>query len=250
MKLNHLSLLASILFLVSTLNADDTKVNLEEVKSYTIQKYKVNFNTQTDKSKQDISSEYLRVANISNAIANSIKDDVDIQVASKIVSIDIWANKYMATINPSDEQLKKLYETQSPKVSPRYNLRNILLKDATTADKLIKTLNSIKDKSKKLDKFKELVKSYSIDIATKNKDGVIGFIDTNKLDKKIQEKLKDKKASDIIKVDIANIGIQILYIEEYQSERKATFEESKQLLVKLARQEALNLEINRLLKIK
>lgn len=249
MNLKPFSLLASTLLLVSTLSAEDVKINLAEVQSYAIQKYRVDFNAQTDKSKQDILNEYIQASNISNAIANSIKDDVDVKVATKIVSIDIWANKYMATINPNEEQLKKLYETQSPKVSARYNLRNILLKDSVTADKLLKTLSTIKDKSKKLDKFKELVKSDSIDLGTKNKEGVIGFIDANKLEKNIQESLKDKKEGDIVKVDVANIGTQLLYVEEYQSERKASFEESKQLLVNLARQEALKLEINRLLEI-
>lgn len=222
----------------------------QELVSFAAQKHRVDFNAQTQKSKMDIINDYANISKIYDAITPSIKDDVDIKVAMKMLSIDIWANKYMATINPSDEQLKKLYETQSPKVSARYNLRNILAKDNTSADKLLKTLNSIKNKVKKLDKFKELVKSDSIDIGTKNKEGVIGFIDANKLEKNIQESLKDKKEGDVVKIDIANIGTQLLYVEEYQNERKASLEESKQLLINLARQKALKFEINRLLDIK
>ena len=249
MNIKKLSFLTSTLLLASSLNAEDIKINLGEVQSYAIQKYRVDFNAQTDKSKQDILNEYIQATNISNAIENKIKDDVDIKVATKIVSVDIWANKFMASINPNDDELKKIYTKENPKVNSRYNLRNILLKDESTVDKLLKTLNNTKDKTKKLEKFKELAKSESIDLGTKNNEGAIGFIDANKLDKNIQELLKDKKDGDTVKVSIPNIGWQILLVEEYQKERVASFDEAKQLLVNLARQEALKLEINKLLQL-
>lgn len=227
-----------------------TQLNLQEVASFALQKHRVDFNAQTDKSKQDIVNEYLQVVKISDAISNSIKDDVDYKVASKLVALDIWAQKYMLTINPSDEELKKLYDTQQPKVSPRYKLSNILFKDEASADKSLKTLQSIKDKEKKLSKFKELVKTESNDFISKKSDGSIGYIDANKLDVSIQDALKDKKAGDVVKVNVPNIGWQILLVEEYQEQRAASMEEAKQFLVNLARQEALKVEINQLLQSK
>lgn len=250
MFIKKLSLVAASFLLASNLIANDMQVNIQEVASYAFQKYRVDFNAQTDKSKQDIVNEYAQTMQLSSLIADAIKDDIDIKVATKVLSIDIWAQKYMASINPSDDELKKIYAEQQPKTAPRYNLRNILTKDETTAEKLIKQITPNKDKAKQLAKFKELVKTESIDIATKTKDGQIGFVDSNKLDKGLQEALKDKNSGDIVKVNMPNIGTQVILVEEYQPQRVATLEEAKQVLINIARQDALKNEIARLSKTK
>jgi len=207
----NFSLLAASLLLSSNLLADDITVNQAEVASYAIQKRRVDFNAQTDKSKADIIKEYSQSAKLANSALVDLKDDVDFKVATQIVALEIWAQKFMVTINPSDDELKKLYELEKPKINARVNLRNILLKDETTADKLLKTLSTIKDKTKKLEKFKELVKSDSLDITTKSKEGAIGFVDEGKLDKSIQELLKGKNSGDIVKFNIPNMGWQLFF---------------------------------------
>jgi len=246
----NLSLLVASLLLTSNLLADDITVNQAEVISYSAQKHRVDFNAQTDKSKADIIKEYSQSAKLANSALVDLKDDVDFKVATQIVALEIWAQKFMVTINPSDDELKKLYATEKPKVNARVNLRNILLKDETTADKLLKTLNTIKDKTKKLEKFKELVKSESLDITTKSKEGAIGFVDEGKLDKSIQELLKGKNSGDIVKFNIPNMGWQLFFVEEYQPSRDATLEESKQFLVNALRQKALGEQIDKRLQTK
>lgn len=235
-----LSLIASVA--LCNVNQDN-----QELVSFTAQKHRVDFNAQTQKSKSDITAEYTKISKIYDAITPSIKDDVDIKVAMKMLSIDIWANKYMVSINPSDDEIKKVYEAQSPKVSAKYNLRNILVSDEKEADKLLKAITSNKDKTKKLSQFKQFAKEHSIDLNTKNKEGQIGFVDSNKLDKLIQEALKDKKADDIVKLNIANIGTQLIYVEEYQSERKASIEEAKSILISIIRQERLKTKIDEMI---
>ncbi|MDX9743287.1 MAG: peptidylprolyl isomerase [Arcobacteraceae bacterium] len=247
---SNLSLLAASLLLTSNLLAEDITVNQAEVASYAIQKHRVDFNAQTDKSKADIIKEYSQSAKLANSALVDLKDDVDFKVATQIVALEIWAQKFMVTINPSDDELKKLYATEKPKVNARVNLRNILLKDETTADKLLKTLNTIKDKTKKLEKFKELVKSESLDITTKSKEGAIGFVDEGKLDKSIQELLKGKTSNDIVKFNIPNMGWQLFFVEEYQPSRDATLEEAKQFLVNALRQKALGEQIDKRLQTK
>jgi len=246
----NFSLLAASLLLSSNLLAEDITVNQAEVISYSAQKHRVDFNAQTDKSKADIIKEYSQSAKLANSALVDLKDDVDFKVATQIVALEIWAQKFMVTINPSDDELKKLYELEKPKINARVNLRNILVKDEVTADKLLKTLNSIKDKTKKLEKFKELVKSDSLDITTKSKEGAIGFVDEGKLDKSIQELLKGKNSGDIVKFNIPNIGWQLFFVEEYQPSRDATLEEAKQFLVNALRQKALGTEIDKRLQTK
>lgn len=252
MTFKNLSLIASSIIMVSInlLGAEELKINLQEVVSYSAQKHRVDFQAQTEKSKSDILNEYSQAIKLADALSNAMKDDVDLKVAIKLATIEIWAQKFMANINPSDDGLKKIYEAQSPRIAARYNLRNILVKDDITADKLLKTLNSIKDKDKKLEKFKELVKTESIDLSTKANEGAIGFIDANKLDKNLQEILKNKNSGDIVKANIPILGIQILFIEEYQAQRVASFDESKQVLISVARQETLKAQINSLLQNK
>ena len=60
--------------------------------------------------------------------------------------------------------------------------------------------------------------------------------------------MQGKEVGARVKVNLGDIGWQVLLIESYEPERKATFEEAKQLLVTIARQEAVHKEIARLTK--
>lgn len=244
---NKLSLFVSMLLITTSINATDTTINTQELSSYVAQKYRVDLNAQTDKAKEDLAAEYSKTIKLSDNIASKLKDDMDFKIATRLISIEIWAQKFMANINPTDSELKNIYTLQKPQVEPRYNLSNILLKDEASADKILKSLNGL-DKDKKLTKFKELVKTNSEDFVSRNNEGSLGWIDTNKLDKNIQDKLNGTKKGDLVKVNVPNIGWQVLFVEEYQPKRDATFDEAKQLLVNLAKQEALNKEIEKILK--
>ena len=193
MNLKQLSILATTLLLSSSLYGEEKKLDLGEVQSYALQKYRVDFTAQTEKSKQDIANEYAQNLLIHSKIAPLIAHDTDFKVASMILGLEVWAKKFMAYTNPTEEELKKLYIKEAPKIAPRYNLRNILTQDDTAAQKLLKKIETQKEGSKRLEKFKEIAKNESLDITTKANEGAIGYIDHNKLDKKIQEALKGKK---------------------------------------------------------
>ncbi len=249
MKFNKILLSISLLssFAFST---EETKVSMDEVASYAAQKYRVSLDAQTEQKQMQLVNEYYQTLKIADALLKNMQNDVDLKVVMKLFTVDIWAKKFMTTINPTDEELKKMYEAQKPHSSAKYNLRNILAKDEASADRIIKQLNSIKEFSKVLTKFKEFVKSDSIDPTAKSNGGEIGFIETTKLDETMLALLKDKKAGDIVKVAIPQIGYQILLVEEYQPEKMATFEESKQFLISTSRQEALKKEIDKLILVK
>lgn len=228
------------------LGTEQMKINMDEVASYAAQKYRVNFDSQTEQGRTQLVSEYTQTSQVADALSKIMKDDVDLKVVTKLFTVDIWAKKFMSTINPSDAELKKIFEVQKPQSSSKYNLRTILVKEESTADKLIKQISQIKDIAKQTAKFKELAKSESIDPAAKTTEGEIGFIETNKLDKNMQTLLSRKKSGDLVKVNIPQIGWQILFIEEFQEAKLATFEESKPFLIGTIRQEALKQEIDRL----
>lgn len=75
-------------------------------------------------------------------------------------------------------------------------------------------------------------------------------MDENKLNPQIKAALKDKKEGDIIKVNIKDIGTQILYVEKYIPEKIATFEESKGALENLAKRKALTKQMEIILRQK
>jgi parvulin-like peptidyl-prolyl isomerase len=246
MQANNLTCKALMLLSLG-LSLNAAEPSEAELKSYTEQKYRVEFSQQTQEAKENLTKEYITASKLSEAVAKTaFKDDLDAKVAIKIVTSDIWAAKFAQTIQPSHEELQKLYVSQNPMVSPRYKLHNILVKDEAKADKILKVINEMKDKQKHLAYFKETAKNESLDFATRPKEGDIGWIDTAKLDKPIQEALKGKEVGSRVKVNLGTIGWQILYIGSYEPERKATFEEAKEVLINIARNEAVGKEIARL----
>ncbi len=233
--------------LMLSLNAEQT-INTNELNSFTVQKYRVDFNAQTDKSKNDIMQDYLQTIKLSDAILKSdFKDNLDFQIANRLLSINLWAQKVMNDETVSDETLKELFKKHSPKIEARYKIRNILLKSKDEASEIEKTLLNI-EKTKRLEKFEQLVQSNSEDFITRKDQGKSGWIDETKLSHSIKNTLKGKNLNDIVNVYVDNIGWQVLLIEDSQPEKQATFEEAKDILTKLAKEEALSKRIERNLK--
>jgi parvulin-like peptidyl-prolyl isomerase len=233
--------------LMLSLNAEET-INSNELYSFTVQKYRVDFNAQTDKSKSDIMQDYLQTIKLSDAILKSdFKDNLDYQIANRLLSINLWAQKVMNDETVSDETLKELFKKHSPKIEARYLIRNILLKNKDDAIETEKALLNT-NKTKRLEKFEQLVQSNSEDFITRKDLGKSGWIDESKLSPAIRDALKDKKQNDIINVYVDNIGWQVLLLEDSQPEKQATFEEAKEILTKLAKEEILSKRIERNLK--
>ena len=60
--------------------------------------------------------------------------------------------------------------------------------------------------------------------------------------------LKDKNEGDIVKVNLKDVGTQIIFIERYIPEKEASFQESEEALINLAKRKALVKEMDLLLK--
>ena len=231
-----------------SLNAQET-INGAKLQSFTAQKHRVDFNAQTESSKNDIVNDYVKTIKLSDKILEgTLKNDPDFEIANRLLAINIWAQKVIKDTKISDRKLRNLYKKHAPMIEARYELRNILLKSETEANKIEKTLKKITNKNKRLEKFKQLVESSSEDFITRKNDGQFEWIDENKLTPTMRDALKGKKSNEIIKVYVENIGWQVLLLEDFQASKKATLEESKAVLTNLAKQEILSTKIKEILK--
>lgn len=235
--------------LFGTLFSVSLYANQNEITSYSNLKYQADFDKQNPKLKESISNEYLRVKKIATILQNQqMKNDIDLEVAKNIATVDIWTNKFLQNYKPTDIELNELFKEEKPRAVAKYELRNILVSYENNADRIISMLNEIKNKQEKKESFIKYVRSVSNDVASKQNNGLTALVDENKLNPQIKEALKGKKEGDIIKVNLKDIGTQILYIEKFIPEKNASFEEAKEALINLAKRKALTKEIDLLLK--
>lgn len=235
--------LCSILFNINLFSDE------KEVASYTAQKHKVDFYKQEAKVKEALMKEYDTVVKLSqNLEKNIMKNDVNLRTAKNILTVDIWSEKFLRSYVPTDTELKELYKAEKPRVVAKYELRNILVTYEENADKIIAALNRLKNKKDKQESFIKYVKSVSNDLASKQKDGLTDLVDVNKLNIEIITALKDKNEGDIVKVNLKDVGTQIIFIEKFIPEKDASYIESEEALVNLAKRKALVKEMDLLLK--
>lgn len=227
------------------LNAANVDVN--ELVSYTAQKYKVDYNAQTQENKDKLKKEYEDSQRVFNLIANDVKNDIDYKVAKTIIAINIWSQKYAQNLKISEQTLKDLYTKEQPKTVPTYNLYNILVSDKKKADDILSYLEKL-PKDKLLEEFKKQVKINSQDFISIKKDGNIGWIEIQKLDKNIQENIKNKNKNDLLISQVENVGYQVILIDDFKPVRELSFDESKEFLTNLAKQQELIKKVDSFLK--
>ncbi|WP_198306184.1 peptidylprolyl isomerase [Arcobacter vandammei] len=221
----------------------------DEISSFTAIKYKADFSKQEHKTQQAIVNEYSSLKKLAKTIeAKDLKGDADFEVSKNLLLIDIWSKKFLQSYIPTNEELQKLYLEQKPSVVAKYELRNILVSYEKNADMILEKLNLINNQKEKKDSFIKYVKSVSNDNISKNNQGLSPIVDENRLNPQIKEALAGKKEGDIIKVNVKDLGTQIIYIEKYIPQKEASFEESKDALTELAKKIALNRQIELLSK--
>lgn len=236
--------LCSLLFNVNLFSSDE-----KEIVSFTAQKHKVDFYKQNSKVKDVLANEYEKVEKLAKVLEkDKMKDDVNLKTAKNIITVDIWSEKFLRSYNPTELELNELFKIEKPRIVAKYELRNILVTYEENADKIISALIKTKTKKDRQDSFIKYVKSVSNDLASKQKDGLSELVDINKLNAEIKSALDGKKDGDIIKVNLKDIGTQIILIEKFIPEKEASFEESKDALINLAKRKALAKEIDLLLK--
>ena len=235
-----------VIFLFSIFICINLNAGENEVISYSTLKYKIDFDKQNSQLKDSLNQEYSRVKKIAQILeSNIMKNDIDLEVAKNLATVDIWTNKFMQNYKPTNSELLELYKLEKPRVVAKYELRNILVTYEENADRIINMLNSTQNKKETFIKY---VRSVSNDVASKQNNGLTELVDENKLNPQIKEALKGKKEEDIVKINLKDLGTQIILIEKYIPEKDATFDEAKEALSNLAKRKALTKEIELLLK--
>ena len=235
-----------VIFLFSIFICINLNAGENEVISYSTLKYKIDFDKQNSQLKDSLNQETNRVKKIAQILeSNIMKNDIDLEVAKNLATVDIWTNKFMQNYKPTNSELLELYKLEKPRVVAKYELRNILVTYEENADRIINMLNSTQNKKETFIKY---VRSVSNDVASKQNNGLTELVDENKLNPQIKEALKGKKEEDIVKINLKDLGTQIILIEKYIPEKDATFDEAKEALSNLAKRKALTKEIELLLK--
>lgn len=103
MKKVALSLVIPFLMGLNAAPVDQT-----EVVSYTAQKYKADYNAQSQENKDKLKKEYEDSQKIFNLIANDVKNDTDYKVAKTLIAINIWSQKYAQNLKINEQTLKDL----------------------------------------------------------------------------------------------------------------------------------------------
>ncbi len=236
--------------LSNTLLADDVKA--DELQVFAAQKYHTDFAAQNDQAKTQITEQYLQIKKLGDILLTkgTLKDDTVFQVAQHQLAVEIWAQKFMQDAKVDDTAVQALYDKLKPQIEPSYKLRNIFVKTEKEASAIIKTLEKSKNTNSRIVKFKELAQKDSLDPQSRDKGGELDWIEINKVNPTIQDALKDKKVNDIVKVEVPNVGWQILLVQDIKPAHAATFDEAKPELTMFAKQQLLEVEAKKLTDLK
>jgi parvulin-like peptidyl-prolyl isomerase len=216
-----------------------------ELKVFAAQTHKVDYTTQSEEEQKKIQEELEQTKQLSKIIMDEVEEDVNYYIARNSLAINAWTQKFMMKEPVSEEEIKEAFEKEKPKALERVNLRNLLIKDDKKAQEVLAKLQAGKDTL--VETFTQLVRSESEDPTTRIKDGRLGWLDTVKLDQNFQQQLAGKKKHDVIMFKPNDFGWQIILIEDKEEERTASYEESKDYLEGLVRQNKLQAKIEELL---
>ena len=143
-----------VIFLFSIFICINLNAGENEVISYSTLKYKIDFDKQNSQLKDSLNQEYNRVKKIAQILeSNIMKNDIDLEVAKNLATVDIWTNKFMQNYKPTNSELLELYKLEKPRVVAKYELRNILVTYEENADRIINMLNSTQNKKETFIKY-------------------------------------------------------------------------------------------------
>ncbi len=233
------------LLLASSLQAHT--IAADEIKEFAAQVLHIDFDTASKESQQKISEDYTKRVKLADILVDKLQKDPEFVQLSETFAFDLWSKRIAESINPIDDDLKKVFnESQSMNVPTGYKVRHILVIDETLADDLLKQLKGkIGEEQNTL--FSSLAMKNSLDLKSRQKGGIVGWIDATTVPPAIIDGIKDKKAGTFVKLAMGNNMWDILLVDEINPEHPATFEEAKTSLIVLMRQKAIADEANKIL---
>lgn len=231
----------------SALHARD--ISPKEYEIYAAENFRVDFSKLPKDAQEKVKTEYEGKIKFAQAIVKKTENDPIYNAAREFKTLEVWTRQIASSVKVTDEILKAHYNKQELTIAPKYKLRNILVKTNEDAQRVSKKLSTV-DSGKLSSEFISLVKEYSLDKATKDKNGESGWVDDLTMPKEIIEQLKNKpKNSLVILPEIKDVGVQIILIEDIAPEHKASFEEAKQFLTQKMIQQAIETEAKKVLSL-
>lgn len=219
----------------------------DEIKQFSAQALHIDFDQAPADVQQKITSEYTQRIKLAEILVVKLKNDPEYVRLSETLALDLWSKRIATTTNPTDEELKKVFsEAKDLNVAPSYKLRHIVVMKETLADSLMNQLKA-KTGEEQNQLFTTLAANNSMDQNTKQKGGSVGWVEAAALPQAVIAVLKDKAAGSLVKLEAGKDMWDIILIDEIKPEHPATFEEAKNYLASLMRQQAIENEAKKLL---
>jgi parvulin-like peptidyl-prolyl isomerase len=243
------SLIASIIItlgIASSLQAHT--VSSDEIKQFASNTLKIDFDKAPEDVQKKISEDYTKRIKLSEALCIKLKNDPEYTRITEAVALDLWVKRITSSINPTDVELKKAFdEAKNFNIPLSYKLHHIVIMQESLADDLINQLKA-KKTEEKTELFTALATTQSLDQSSKQNGGLVGWVESTALPQNINNELKDKKSGDVIKLPIGNDTWEILLVDEIKAEHPATFDEAKDYLINMMRQQAIENEAKKIFK--
>ncbi|MDR0762434.1 MAG: peptidylprolyl isomerase [Campylobacteraceae bacterium] len=175
------------------------------------------------------------------AIKNGIEKDSQykktLSQVKNSIALQVWLEKEFEKIKITDEQIKQYYDENLDKfpLKPEaWQVSHILVKDESTAKKVIKELGSAKDLPAK---FGEAAQKYSQDNVSKAINGSLGIITKQTpFVKEFLDATFAMKKGNLSKTPVKTVhGYHIIYVTDKTNESKYTFEEIKGELINIVK---------------
>jgi parvulin-like peptidyl-prolyl isomerase len=222
-------------------------ISPDEIKQFASSTLKINYDNAPEDVQKKISSEYTQRIKLAEVLCTKLKNDPEYTRISEMVALDLWTKRIANNVNPSDAELKKVFdEAKNLNIPLSYKLHHIVVMQESLADDLINQLK-LKAKEQRAELFTTLATTQSLDQGAKQNGGLVGWIESTALPQNINNELKDKEAGDVIKLPVAKDTWEILLVDEVAAEHPASFEEAKGYLSNMMRQQAIENEAKKIL---
>lgn len=226
-----------------------SSISFSDIETYSKVLHKLDYNKSSKEMQKKLDLEYENHEKLFKIIKkNQLNNNEDLKTKVEIATVKIWLNEFKKNYKPSNSELEAIYLKLNPKLSKEYKLSIIKVQYEASYKKILKMFSGNEAPKEKYEKFQDFVHKFTIDVKTKKDKGKLGWIKEKNLRPSVKKALEPSEKNDIVVAFIEDDGWQILYVEDILPVRPASFDQAKDLVIKVAKNNALKREINKLVK--
>ncbi len=223
-----LSLNAAVVAVVDGKNITDTEIN------QLLQAQGVSYNTLTPQQKQGIIRNYIASKLLlAEAKKQNFEKSADyakaLNVAKDNITMQLYEKKFFDSVKVDNNAIKSEYDkNKSQFVEPAaVKAKHILVSAESDAKSIINELKALKGNALS-DKFSEIARSKSIDSATAQNGGELGWFGEEQMVKPFADAAFSLKKGEISKTPVkTQFGYHIIYKQDAQAKQQLTYEQVK-----------------------